>query len=202
MALATHSGPKPDRKDKQAAIQVADDIRRSFWTTVLATVRVEGWRAPWMLMVLHLILVSYPTCEVLFLNALKGGPACDCEIGFIRTVMRGLGFECGLDGYFDARRKQTCFAWYKERPGGAEPFTVLLTVHHDPDDIDVKDIYNDLHPRSFNATAPNQKRLAVVSAPVADGRGERADEKLNAALGEALKMMKARVEEEGFRDNT
>ena len=51
------------------------------------------------------------------------------------------------------------------------------------------------------ATAPNQKRVAVVSAPVADGRGERADEKLNAALGEALKMMKARVEEKGFRDN-
>ena len=74
--------------------------------------------------------------------------------------------------------------------------------HHDPDDIDVKTICHSLHPQSYKATAPNQKRLAVVSAPVTDGRGERADEKLNAALGEALKMMKAGVEEKGFRENT
>ena len=76
------------RKDKALAIKVAKEIGRSFWTTVLATVRVQGWRAPWMLMVLFLILVSYPTCADLFLQALNGGPACNSEIGFIRTVMR------------------------------------------------------------------------------------------------------------------
>ena len=81
----------------QLAIKVAKGITRSFWTTVLATVRVQGWRAPWMLMVLYLILVSYPTCAQLFLNALNGGPACNSEIGFIRTVMRGLGFTCMSD---------------------------------------------------------------------------------------------------------
>ena len=65
----------------------------------------------------------------------------------------------------------------------------------------VSRICTNLHPNSFNATAPNLKRLAVVSAPVTDGRGERADERLNAALGKALKMMQERVEERGFADN-
>ena len=188
-------------KDKELAIKVAKRISRSFWTTVLATVRVQGWRAPWMLMVLYLILVSYPTCGVLFLNALNGGPACKCEIGFIRAVMRGLGFECRFDGRFDAEKKYTLFQWRKERPGCDEPFFVTLTVHHDPDDIDVEHICSLLQPRSDNATAPNLKRLAVVSAPVTDGRGERADERLNAALGKALKMMQERVKEKGFLDN-
>ena len=186
------------KKDKALAIKVAKEIGLSFWTTVLATVRVQGWRAPWMLMVLYLILVSYPTCAELFLNALNGGPACKCEIGFIRTVMRGLGFECVDDGAFDAKGKFTYFVWRKERPGGAQPFTVNLTVHHDPDDIAVEGICRDLHPDLDNATAPNLRRLAVVSAPVTDGRGERADERLNAALGEALKMMQERVKERPF----
>ena len=208
MAVEKDSGPKPDtpeydarRKDKELAIKVAKEIGLSFWTTVLATVRVQGWRAPWMLMVLYLILVSYPTCAELFLNALNGGPACKCEIGFIRTVMRGLGFECDIDGYFNAEKKFTLFYWSKKRPGGAFPFNVILTVHHDPDGIDVEDICRDLHPHSSNATAPNLKRLAVVSAPVTDGRGERADERLNAALGKALKMMEERVKEKGFKDS-
>ena len=74
-------------------------------------------------------------------------------------------------------------------------------VHHDPDDIAVEDICKMLHPDSIHATVPNLKRLAVVSAPVTDGRGERADERLNAALGKALKMMQERVKEKGFKDN-
>ena len=201
MAVEPHSGPKPDKKDKEAAIEVAKRISLSFWTTVLATVRVQGWRAPWMLMVLFLILVSYPTCVSLYLNALKGGGACDSEIGFIRAVMRGLGFVCVSDGRFNAEGKYTFFFWSKERPGGAEPFYVRLIVHHDPDDIAVEFISNLLHPYSVNATAPNQKRLAVVSAPVTDGRGGRADERLNAALGKALKMMQERVKEKGFKDS-
>ena len=153
-----------------------------------------------MLMVLYLILVSYPTCAYLLLNGLKGGGACDSEIGFIRAVMRGLGFECVVDGSFNAEKKFTGFQWTKERPGGAEPFRVSLIVHHDPDDIKVETICNMLHPESLHATAPNLKRLAVVSAPVTDGRGERADERLNAALGKALKMMQERVKEQGFQD--
>merc|ERR1711908_239929 len=65
------------KKDKALAIEVAKRIRESFWTTVLATVRVQGWRAPWMLMVLYLILVSYRSCATLYLQALNGGPACN-----------------------------------------------------------------------------------------------------------------------------
>jgi len=199
----TLSSPEYDarKKDKALAIKVAKEIGLSFWTTVLATVRVPGWRAPWMMMVLHLILVSYPTCAQLLLNALNGGPACKCEIGFIRTVMHGLGFKCDWDGYFNAKKKYTRFIWRKDRPGSAQPFDVWLTVHHDPDDINVEDICTDLHPHSSHATAPNLRRLAVVSAPVTDGRGERADERLNAALGKALKMMQERVKETGFEDN-
>jgi len=199
MAVETHSGPKPHYQDKEAAIAVAKEIGLSFWTTVLATVRVPGWRAPWMLMVLYLIRVSYPTCTDLLLNALNGGPACKCEIGFIRAVMRGLGFECVFDGLFVAEGKCTLFTWTKKRPGGAKPFRVNLTVHHDPDDIAVEGVCGMLHPQSHNATAPNLKRLAVVSAPVTDGRGERADERLNAALGKALKMMQERVRLQGFK---
>ena len=54
--------------------------------------------------------------------------------------MRGLGFECVYDGDFNAKRKFTIFWWRKEWPGGADPFRIYLTVHHDPDDIDVKGI--------------------------------------------------------------
>ena len=180
-------------------MKVAEAISLSFWTTVLATVRVQGWRAPWMLMVLFLILVSYPTCYILILNALKGGAACDSEICFIRAVMRGLGFECEHDGMLVAESKYTFFSWKKKRPGGAYHFQVQLYVHHDPDDIDVETICELLHPYSHNATAPNLKRLAVVSAPVTDGRGERADERLNAALGKALEMMQERVKEKGWK---
>ena len=115
--------------------------------------------------------------------------------------MRGLGFSCLVDGMFIAERKYTVFRWRKERPGGAEPFYVRLTVHHDPDDINVEEICSDLHPESSDATAPNLRRLAVVSAPVTDDRGERADERLNAALGKALKMMQKRVKERGFKDS-
>tara|TARA_B110001452_G_scaffold148458_1_gene123598 strand:+ start:225 stop:1349 length:1125 start_codon:yes stop_codon:yes gene_type:complete len=208
MALEMRSGPRPDRKDKALAIKVANEIGLSFWTTVLATVHVPGWRALWMLMVLHLILVSYPTCAELYLNALNGGPACKCEISFIRTVMRGLGFKRNIDGLFNQEKKCTYFTWSKERPGfyerratEAEPFCVHLTVHHDPDDIDVEGICTNLNPESVHATAPNLRRIAVVSAPVTDDRGERADERLNAALGKALKMMQERVKEKGFRDN-
>ena len=208
MAVETDNGPTyrshewyARKEDKALAIKVAKEIGLSFWTTVLATVRVPGWRAPWMLMVLFLILVSYPTCADLFLNALKGGGACDSEIGFIRSVMRGLGFECKTDGLFRAEKKFTVFSWTKERPGGAKNFHVQLYVHHDPDDISVETICNMLHPYSYHATAPNLKRLAVVSAPVTDGRGERADERLNEALGKALKMMQERVKEKGFADN-
>jgi len=183
--------------DKELAIKVAEGISRNFWTTVLATVRVQGWRPMWMLMVLYLILVSYPTCVELYLNALKGGGACDSEIGFIRAAMHGLGFECVADGSFSAEEKYTLFSWVKERPGGAERFQVWLIVHHDPDDIDVENICDMLHPCSYNATAPDLKRLAVVSAPVTDGRGERADERLNAALGKALKMMQLAGEGQG-----
>ena len=215
MAVEKYSGPKQYFKgtynftpeweallaDKEAAIKVAKAISLSFWTTVLATVRVPGWRAPWMLMVLYLILVSYPTCGTLYLNGLKGGSHCDCEISFIRAVMRGLGFKCERDGYFYADKKFTQFSWIKERPDGAPAFYVYLAVHHDPDDIDVETICRSLHPLSRNATAPNLKRLAVVSAPVTDGRGERADERLNAALGKALEMMQERVKAKGFYEN-
>ena len=62
-------------------------------------------------------------------------------------------------------------------------------------------ICNLLYPYSDNATAPNLRRLAVVSAPVTDSRGERADERLNAALGKALKMMQERVKEKGFKNS-
>ena len=106
------------------------------------------------------------------------------------------------DGFFSKQSKYTAFQWSKERPGGgAWPFTVHLTVHHDYDDIAVEVICDNLHPLSFNATAPNLRRLAVVSAPVTDHRGERADERLNAALGNALEMMQEKVRQQGFRDS-
>ena len=54
-------------------------------------------------------------------------------------------------------------------------------------------------PQAFHATAPNLRRLAVVSAPVTDKKGERADEKLNAALIKGLEKAEAKCKAEGFK---
>ena len=119
MAVQTHSGPKmyvevdgtfvetpegtlkenPEwearQKDKELAIKVAKEIGLSFWTTVLATVRVQGWRAPWMLMVLFLILVSYPTSAAL--TAFLAPPQTDNSRGVFCIHKRN--FFCPWAGF-------------------------------------------------------------------------------------------------------
>ena len=141
-----------------------------------------------VMIVASLVLSAYPRCRSLFLHALGGGLECECEIGFVRTVLRGLGFECYCDGSFVAERKSTAFMWRKQRPGGTEPLSVTLTVHHDPDDIDVDSICTEIHPYAANATAPNLHRVAAVSAPAADSR-------LFVALAKAVEQMKERVDD-------
>ena len=71
-----------------------------------------------------------------------------------------------------------------------------LTVHADADNINSDRIALDMEPVKLQSLAPNLERIAVVSSPVVtdtidkDGKPELADEKLNAALREALAQVK------------
>merc|ERR1719277_2275395 len=51
----------------------------NFETIVLSTVKVGGWRTPWLLALTRLLVQAYSDSMFLQLEAIKGGPACDCE---------------------------------------------------------------------------------------------------------------------------
>lgn len=149
-----------------------------------STARVLGV----VVVVASMVLSAYPKCSSLFLHALRGGLEGDCEVGFVRTVLRGLRFECYCDGNLDVTRKSTSFMWRKQRPGGVQPLTVSLTVHHDQDNINVDGICGGIHLSSSNATVPNLHRVAAVSAPAADTR-------LFVALAKAVERMKQSIDD-------
>jgi len=180
-AVRTHSGSRPNCKE------TVEEIKANFWTIVLATVVVGGWRMPWVHNMVQLVLSNYTDCQYLFLHALKGGDACDCEISFIRNLMPYLGFTTLYDGVYDASVSHTRYVWYMSRPGtNTADYNIWLYVHDKPEEVSVGYLRSDLHPSTKNSMKPNLARLAVVSAPVHDKSGERADEKLNKKLVEAL----------------
>ena len=87
------------------------------------------------------------------------------------------------------------YQWQIDRPNN-EPFGVVLNVHADADKIHTDWIAETMAPNKDASLAPNLKRVAVVSSPVMtdkldkDGKPERADKKLNAALNKALAQAK------------
>ena len=181
LPLKNHTGPVPD------CVQAMKSITANFSTIVLATVKVGGWRAQWVHNFVGLIVASFTRCELLRLHALQGGAACDCEIDFIRKLMPALGFRVCQDGYVDPDGRCIYYEWQMERQG-EEPFDVLLYVHQDADNISSTGIMHTLIPMKRNATVPGLCRVAVVSSPVTALDGQRADEKLNAALVEGLRI--------------
>ena len=122
---------------------------------------------------------------------------CECEIAFIRKLMPALGFGTEYEAIV---RKVTSYQWEIDRPNN-EPFVVYLTVHADADKILTDLIASAMAPDEANSLAPNLKRVAVVSSPVMDPKrpGERAEEKLNAALKKALADAKEKTAEYGWR---
>ena len=103
--------------------------------------------------------------------------------------MPALGFKISDDG--TTLGGFTLYEWKIDRPNN-EPFYVSLSVHADADKIHTMAIASAMAPRKARSLMPNLNRVAVVSSPVMDPSrpGERADEKLNAALKDALAMAK------------
>merc|ERR1719198_167345 len=64
-----------------------------FDTIVLATVFAGNWRSCWVTGLVATLLRNIPRCREFVMYAVKGGPACDCEIQFIEIFMELLGAE-------------------------------------------------------------------------------------------------------------
>ena len=199
-----HDGPLP------SCVEAVRDMQANALTTVLATVKVSGWKATWASNVVALVLTNFATTHKLLLHALKGGASCEGEIQFVCALMKALGFH---EGYPDAPHKKersdcTWYLWTMPRrtpmfaAGRAEPYQISLYVWNTPESLDRARLRINLHPYERDATSPNLRRMAIISSPVTDLRGERADEKLNKALEEVLMTVLHEDAPRGFRTFT
>lgn len=144
-----------------------------------------GWRIIWAQSVVFTIIACYSRCSTLCMHAVKGGPACDCEIDFINALLPAIGFTAIGPSIRNHPLGYTRYTWCIGRPG-ADRFTVYVQVWDRPENIEAGALRADFHPRESQSVVPNLVRVAVVSSPVTDLKGERADEKLNSKLNEGL----------------
>ena len=189
---ATHSGLLPS--PAQAAQALADNCAG----TVLATVKVAGWRGAWAHNLVTQIATNNSQCSELFLHALKGGPACDCEIAFTVELVYALGFDDVTSGTHDDARGLTEWKWSRQREGLQVPYTVTLIVHDDPAHVDMPTLVSTFYPQQNRAVAPNLMRAAVISSPVSSLEGTRADAEINAALGPAFAYVRKQASKDWF----
>ena len=102
--------PAPAGAAKQATLD-------SFGTAVLATVEAGAWRLNWVAGLLYILLSCVPRCGELNLLAIKGGPACDCEIKFIEALMEELGAKVETFRKVIADGKYILWCWFLQRKG-------------------------------------------------------------------------------------
>lgn len=182
-----------------SAVEAQRALKKNFFTLVLATVMCGGWNLTWSASVVNLIAMCQRTCSYLLLFAVEGGRACQAEIKFILRLLPKLGFEQTFE-YPTASYEYTI--WQRERVGGHPPYKVTLSVYKKVEyilgSVPQNGVEADLQCTEHNSSAPNLTRCAVVSAPVKDAMGENINEKLNAALLEALDKTTSRAARLGF----
>lgn len=199
--LRTHTGALP------TAEQVASGVLDNMGTCVMASVMCSAWVLSWLTNMISIVAKSYSTCSVLQLHCVKGGSfidtgecqgVTDCEQFFtVNFIGRLPGFRVVRSAEV-VDKGYTRWEWVHDRPKHARPYTVYLIVHHDASRIDVDQLSLNLQPWEDSATAPNLKRVVVLSAPVTDLGGERTDVLLNRKLIEAMDVARQRAKQEGF----
>ena len=128
--------------------------------------------------------------------AIKGGPACDCEVEFIVRLMDGLGAQVEKAAVPQANGKYLLWRWWLARPGPSAGVGRMMVSMYQYDRVE--HARPDLLESDFWASrdyveAPRLARVAVVSAP-ADVVGS-----LNEQLRTALSLAQGRAERRGFR---
>jgi hypothetical protein len=177
-------------------------------TTVLATVYVAAWRITWAQSLVNLVVRAYPRCSMLSLFALKGGPATDMEIEFIKTFLDEAGFKNTVNESEDGEVKLWVWTINRDPKDKYNNFCVQLRQYRTVDDFSARQFADYIIPIQDNSMAPNLCQVAVVSSPVSPEHAEicpqcsgkpRIDEPLNAKLVKALSTMKEIAAELGWR---
>jgi len=168
-----------------------------FDTIVLATVFAGNWRSCWVTGLVATLLRNIPRCKTFNMFAVKGGPACDCEIQFIVNFMELLGAK--VIGKAVDKGKFLVWGW-KVKRDGADDCDVYLKQYKTVEDASVASLKTGFLARKDKTHAPNLKRCAVVSAPERDIAGEPIAARLNQNVGDALAAAKEKAAKEGFSE--
>ena len=179
------------------AAKVIEAVLKSFGTAVLATVNAGAWRLNWIAGLLAVLLCGVKRCGVLNLLAIKGGPACDCEIKFIEALMEELGAEVDKFREVSDDGKDIEWRWFLKRKG-AGTCMVNLYQYQKVEYATVGLLKGDFLPEKAKTHAPDLNRVAVVSAPVVDKEGKPIAQRLNENVSHALEGAKALADKKGF----
>jgi len=193
--LPLHRQPIAVNKETVTAKQVARRTKSNFYSIVLATVRCPGRVFNWASAIVFLILSGYRSCAALRLFALKGDPACDCEIMFLLCLLESLGLDLQ-----SKTNKGKSIVWnfnleslHRESTRKAHPLAgrwvweVQLEQFNNIESVDPVLIGGALVPEKGHECAPCLDRVAVVSSPqYVKGSDVRVDELLNDKLMAAL----------------
>jgi len=134
------------------------DMKRHFFTTVLATIYCPGWSMSWAMSVAMHIVACYPKCSLLLLLAVEGGPACEEELAALGLILLELGFRASKIAAAGFIENDVEWTWVIER-SGALPFVVQLTKMKNPSTI--TRVYFGV--KESQSKAPNLKRVTAVS---------------------------------------
>lgn len=179
--------------------EVARQTKYNLETLVLATVNCAAWRKNWIAGFLTTIITAYRSSSLLVLEAIKGGPATNCEIRFIEEAMHLLGFQVPV--FRADRGRFLTWRWTLERPGGEE-LVVRLYQYKSVDVVEVEgDVAWDLRAERKHAMAPNLKSVAVASCPLKDKDDNPVHDTLNTKLNEGLDYAIRHAEAKGWYEN-
>eukprot|EP00931_Biecheleriopsis_adriatica_P022090 TRINITY_DN14295_c0_g1_i1.p1 TRINITY_DN14295_c0_g1~~TRINITY_DN14295_c0_g1_i1.p1 ORF type:complete len:530 (+),score=105.59 TRINITY_DN14295_c0_g1_i1:63-1592(+) len=178
---------------QKAPHQVCEELLLSFNTTVLATVEAGAWRIDWIAALMSMLLRNVPRCAHITLFAVKGGPACDCEIQFIKNLLADLGRAHLSSTCFDSE----VFEVRIDRDGHDEcPCFVSLSVIREVGFVEL--IAIQLAADRNLTCSPALKRAALVSAPVKDKDDKPIAQKFNEYVKKAINRCKVAAESRGF----
>ena len=179
----------------RTAVQAVAAALGSFDTIVLATVKAGNWRACWVGGLIATLLRNISRCAFFTMFAVKGGPACDCEIQFIVNFMELLGAEVVIKAADGG--KFLMWQWKVKRYGAGDCL-VRLIQYKTVEDATVHSLKVGFLATKNYTHAPNLIRCAVVSAPVTDQAGEPIAARLNQNVGDALESAKELAARKGF----
>ena len=178
-------------KAEYTAAEVADANLNGFYTIVLSTVKAGAWRASWAMNFCAHLNALVPMCQTIALFAVKGGPACDCEIAFIGELMKVLGAAIVEEKKDYGSFWESMYSLSRSVNGSPiNECRIILYQCKTIDEVNPEEIAVTFAAEKNTANAPNLFRCIVASAPVKGLNGEPIAETLNAKVGEGLALAK------------